>query len=81
MNTAENQEDLMLEEKRTFELSTQAMHGRLQPTKSPARAANPAQTDRAAFSSAQQDNNVAPFGGFAISRDMILRIIDWLKDE
>ena len=71
----------MLEEKRTFEISTQAMHGRLQPMKSPASAANPTRPDRAAFSSAQPDSNVTPFGGFAISRDMILRIIDWLKDE
>ena len=71
----------MLEEKRTFELSTQAMHGRLQPLKSPTRAAKPAQSDRGTFSTAQLENDCAPSGGLAISRDMILRIIDWLKDE
>ena len=71
----------MLEEKRTFELSTQAMHGRLQPLKSPTRVGKTSPVRSRTFSTAQLENDCAPFGGLAISRDMILRIIDWLKDE
>lgn len=71
----------MLEEKRTFELSTQALHGRLQPVKPAARTARPAQPNRVAASTAHLENDATPFGGLTISRDMILRIIDWLKDE
>ena len=70
----------MSEEKRTFELSTQAMQGRLQPVKSPARARID-QQEPMPFSTPRAGSSPTSLGGFAISREMILRLIDWLKEE
>jgi hypothetical protein len=77
----------MPDEKRTtlknnvYEFSSYALHSRLHPMQSPLRTAKPAQPGREALSPAQQEKELPPIGGFVISRDLILHLIDWFKEE